>query len=158
PGVYRVVVEYQNEGAARHCLEAARELVEAVTRGEPYPVAECVREATRIADNTELGPSTKAIADAAARRGIPVIRLDDDSLVQLGYGVHRKLIQAAETTYTSSVSADLSCDKARTKAMLEKFFLPVPRGVVVRTADEAVGQLDDLRPPLAVKPLDGNQG
>src|SRR3954462_11297693 len=27
PGVYRVVVEYRNEGAARHCLEAARELV-----------------------------------------------------------------------------------------------------------------------------------
>lgn len=158
PGVYRVVIEYRNEHAARHCLEAARELVEAALRGDPYPVADCVREARRITDRTDLGPSTKAIADAAARRGIPVIRLDDDSLVQLGYGVHRKLIQAAETTTTSSVSADLACDKARTKALLEKFFVPVPRGAVVRTADEAARQLDDLNPPLAVKPLDGNQG
>lgn len=158
PGVYRVVIEYRNEHAARHCLAAARELVEAVLRGESYAVADCVREARRITDNTELGPSTKAIADAAAARGIPVVRLDDDSLVQLGYGVHRKLIQAAETSLTSSVSADLSCDKARTKALLEKFFLPVPRGSVVRTADEAVRLLGELAPPLAVKPLDGNQG
>src|SRR3954464_4879086 len=30
PGVYRVVIEYRNEHAARHCLAAARELVEAV--------------------------------------------------------------------------------------------------------------------------------
>ena len=158
PGVYQVVVEYRNEGCGRHCLHAARELVEAAVRGEAYPVAGCVREARRIADRTDLGPSTKAIADAAARRGIPVIRLDDDSLVQLGYGVHRKLIQAAETSFTSSVSADLSCDKGRTKALLEKFFLPVPRGEVVRTADEAAALLSVLTPPLVLKPLNGNQG
>src|SRR4051812_47701762 len=49
PGVYRVVIEYRNENAARHCLAAARELVEAVLKGESYPVADCVREARRIA-------------------------------------------------------------------------------------------------------------
>jgi cyanophycin synthetase len=158
PGVYRIVIEYRNAGAARHCLEAARQLVEAVLRGESFPVEEAVKEARRITDRTDLGPSSKAIADAAARRGIPVVRLDDDSLVQLGHGRHRKLIQSAETSLTSSVSVDIACDKARTKALLEKFFVPVPRGVVVRSADEAARALDELTPPLAVKPLDGNQG
>ncbi|WP_439631423.1 cyanophycin synthetase [Gemmata sp.] len=158
PGVYRVVVEYRNEGCARHCLAAARDLVAAVLGGEAYPVADAVREARRIAARTDLGPSTRAIADAAARRGIPVVRLDDEALVQLGYGVHRKLVQAAETSHTSSVSVDVACDKARTKALLAKFFVPVPRGAVVRTADEAAAQLAALAPPLAVKPLDGNQG
>jgi cyanophycin synthetase len=158
PGVYRVVIEYGNEGCGRHCLAAARDLVAAALKGQTYLVAECVREARRITDRTDLGPSSKAIADAAERRGIPVIRLDDDSLVQLGYGVHRKLIQAAETSHTSSVSADLACDKARTKDLLERFFLPAPRGAVVRSADEAVRHLDDLAPPVVVKPLDGNQG
>jgi len=158
PGVYRIVIEYRNEAAARHCLAGAKDLVAAVLKGNSYPVAECVREARRLADRTDLGPSTRAIAEAAARRGIPVIRLDEDSLVQLGYGIHRKLIQSAETTLTSSVSVDISCDKARTKALLEKFFVPVPRGAVVRSADEAIAQLGVLTPPLALKPLDGNQG
>src|SRR3954453_18622243 len=63
-GVYRVVIEYRNEHAPRHCLAAARELVRAALKGEPYPAADAVREARRIADHTDLGPSTKAIADA----------------------------------------------------------------------------------------------
>jgi cyanophycin synthetase len=158
PGVYRLVMEYRNEGCARHCLVTACDLVEATLKGEPYPVGDAVRAAQRIAAATELGPSTKAIADAAARRGIPVVRLDNEALVQLGYGVHRKLIQAAETSLTSSVSVEIACDKARTKALLEKHFVPVPHGTVVETAEEAIAQLNDLTPPLAVKPLDGNQG
>src|SRR4051794_27685098 len=67
PGVYRVVIEFRNEACARHCLEAARRLVEAVLRGDSFPVAEVVKEARRIAERTDLGPSSKAIADAAAR-------------------------------------------------------------------------------------------
>lgn len=158
PGVYRIVIEFRNEGCARHCLEAARRLVEVALRGDSFPVAEAVKEARRIAERTDLGPSSQAIADAAARRDIPVVRLDEDSLVQLGYGVHRKLIQSAETSHTSSVSVDVACDKGRTKRLLAKFFVPVPQGTVVRSADEAVEAFDALTPPLAVKPLDGNQG
>lgn len=158
PRVYRLVIEYRNEGCARHCLAAARDLVTAVLSHETYPVADAVGVARRIVERTELGPSTRAITGAAERRGIPVIRLDDNSLVQLGYGVHRRLIQSAETSLTSSVSVDIACDKAQTKALLAKFFIPVPHGTVVRSADEAVKQLGTLTPPLAVKPLDGNQG
>lgn len=144
PGVYRIVIEFRNEGCARHCLEAARRLVEAALRGDSFPVAETVKEARRIAERTDLGPSSKAIADAAARRGIPVVRLDDDSLVQLGYGIHRKLIQSAETSLTSSVSVDVACDKGRTKRLLARFFVPVPQGAVVRSADEAVEAFEAL--------------
>src|SRR5215212_7531150 len=49
PGVYRMVIEYRNEACARHCLAAAKDLVEAALRGEPYPVAEAVGEAKRVA-------------------------------------------------------------------------------------------------------------
>src|SRR4051794_17741869 len=37
PKVYRVVIEYQNEAAGRHCLEAARDLVQACVDGRPFP-------------------------------------------------------------------------------------------------------------------------
>src|SRR3954468_1999294 len=48
PGVYRMVVEYCNEACARHCLAAAKELVEAALRGESFPVAETIAEAKRL--------------------------------------------------------------------------------------------------------------
>lgn len=158
PGVYRVVVEYRNEAAGRLLLETARELVEAALAGREYPVAEKVEEARRVARRTDLGPSTKAVADAAAARGIPVVRLDDGSLIQLGTGVHRKLVQATETAFTSSVSVDIACDKARTKAILERAEVPVPRGIVARSVEEAVVGVAELAAPFAVKPLNGNQG
>lgn len=158
PGVYRVVVECCNEACGRLCLEAARQLVEAVLDGRGFPVVETVAEAKRVRARTGLGPSTKAIADAAARRGIPVVRLDEGSLIQLGYGKRRELVHATETQLTSSVSADIACDKARTKAVLERALVPVPRGTVVRTEEDTARQLVELSPPLAVKPLGGNQG
>lgn len=126
PGVFRVVVEYANEAAARLLLGAARELVAAVLEGRAYPASEKVAEAKWLLGETDLGPSTRAVVDAAHRRRIPVLRLDEDSLVQLGYGARRKLVQAAETSLTSSVSVEVACDKARTKALLERAFIPVP--------------------------------
>src|SRR5215203_763765 len=101
-------------------------------------IEDAVARGRRLVDSTSLGPSTRAVTDAAKARGIPSWRLDDGSLVQLGYGIHRKLLQAAETSNTSSVSVDLSCDKARTKALLERAFLPVPRGEVFESLDLAV--------------------
>ena len=40
----------------------------------------------RVAQRLALGPTTQSIVDEAKRRGIPAIRLDEQSLVQLGYG------------------------------------------------------------------------
>src|SRR5215207_9941968 len=66
PNLYNVVVEYKAEHATRHLLETAVALVEALVRGETFPVEEKVEEARRTAARTELGPSTRAIVDAAA--------------------------------------------------------------------------------------------
>jgi cyanophycin synthetase len=158
PRVYRLVIEYTNEAAGRYCLEAARHLVEACLEGQNYQVDECLQEARLLAERTELGPSTRAIADAALKRNIPVMRLDEGSLIQLGYGQYRRLVAATETQFTSSVSVDIAGDKAATKALLAKTDIPTPRGQVVRSVEQAVAQLEALHPPLAVKPLDGNQG
>jgi cyanophycin synthetase len=78
--------------------------------------------------------------------------------VQLGWGKHRRLIEATQTDRTAALAVDAACDKALTKELLERAFIPVPRGVIARSREEAVAALDGLRPPLAVKPLDGNQG
>src|SRR5947209_3875238 len=84
PGRYDIIVEYKNESAARYLLPVALELVEALVRDRAYPLEEKLAEARRIAASTELGPSTRAIVDAAERRGIPWFRLTEGSFVQLG--------------------------------------------------------------------------
>ncbi|WP_438005430.1 cyanophycin synthetase [Sorangium sp. So ce321] len=158
PGVYDVVVEFENEAAMRLLLEAAFELVTALLEGRPYDVAAKVAEAAQVAEETALGPSTRAVVNAAEKRGIPWSRLNDESLIVFGYGKHRRFVQATTSCTTSSVAVEVAGDKQLTKELLERAGLPAPKGVVVRTAGEAARALGELRAPVVVKPLDGNQG
>ena len=105
-----------------------------------------------------LGPSTQALVDAARRRGIPAVRINEHSLIQLGQGVNQRRLRASVTDRTGLVAAELAGDKAQAKTLLEAIGCPVARGVVVRSADEAVVASARLNPPLVVKPLDGNHG
>ena len=47
-----------------------------------------------IREEERLGPSTGCIVEEAVSRGIPFIRLNKGSLVQLGYGLNQKRIRA----------------------------------------------------------------
>jgi cyanophycin synthetase len=157
-GVYNVVVEYRAEQATRFLLGRAVDLVETLLAGGAFAVGETIEAARRIAAETELGPSTRAIVEAAARRNIPWRRLGTDSLVQLGWGVKRKFIQAATSELTSAVAVEIAGDKDFTKQLLEQAGIPVPSGVVVQTEEEAAAAGDSLSGPVVVKPLDGRQG
>jgi cyanophycin synthetase len=158
PGLYDVVVRFQNEEAMRLLLEAAVGLAEAVIAGVSYPIEEKIAEAREIADEQRFGPSTQAIVDAATKRGIPWTRLSEHSLVEFGYGIHRKRIQATTSTQTDNISVDIAQDKNLTKKLLERALLPVPAGSVVRTLEEALEAFRDIGGLVAVKPLDGNHG
>ncbi len=158
PGAYNVIVEYKAEQGMRYLLKTAVELVDALVKGEQFPLEERLAEARRIVDQSELGPSTRAIVDAAERRGIPWMRLDEESLVQLGYGKNRRLIRTAMSDLTSYIAVDVASDKHLTKNLLERASLPVPRGVTVVTKEEAVAALQEVDAPVAVKPLNGHQG
>ncbi|HKG20993.1 MAG TPA: cyanophycin synthetase [Blastocatellia bacterium] len=158
PNIYNIAIEYRAEQATRYLLATAVELVDALARGESFPLEERIEEAKAIAADTELGPSTRSIVEAAARRGIPWTRVNGDNLVQLGYGKNRHLIQAAMTDRTSVVGVEVAGDKDLTKSLMERASIPVPRGVIVRTADEAVAAMAEIGPPVVVKPLDGRQG
>ncbi|MCV5676283.1 hypothetical protein OFN11_32595, partial [Escherichia coli] len=64
-------------------------------------LAEDIRKMREIREEVRFGPSTASIVEEAASRGIPYIRLNDQSLVQLGYGIYQKRIQATTTAQTS---------------------------------------------------------
>jgi cyanophycin synthetase len=159
PGCYNVVIEYKAEQGARFLLNVAVELVTALVASEPYPLEEKIKEAKRIINETELGPSTRAIVDAATWRGIPWFRIGTEgSLVQFGYGKNRRHIQAAVCDRTRAIAMEVAGDKELTKTILEQVSIPVPRGILTKTWDEAVDALERIGAPVVVKPLDGRQG
>ncbi|MGB3234289.1 MAG: cyanophycin synthetase, partial [Ferruginibacter sp.] len=111
-----------------------------------------------IREDTRLGPSTGCIVEEAGKRGIPFIRLNKHSLVQLGYGVHQKRIRATIASTTGNIAVDIACDKEETKALLEAAEIPVPRGVVIRTEEGLKDAVTRYGYPLVIKPIDGNHG
>ncbi|MEN9936603.1 MAG: hypothetical protein RLZZ387_3182 [Chloroflexota bacterium] len=159
PGVYRVVVAYKEEEPARAALETALRMALAAFHDEPFDAQAEVERLQVLADDYRLGPSTGAIVRAAERRKIPMLRLTETgSLVQLGYGVHQKRIQASETSITSAIAVDMCQDKPLTNRMLRAVGVPVPDGRSVSSADEVWETARDVGLPVVLKPEAGNQG
>jgi cyanophycin synthetase len=131
----------------------------AAMHDEPLALPHELDRLIELADEYRFGPSTAAIVDAAERRRIPVLRLTEmGSLVQLGYGVHQKRIQASETAHTSSIAVSMCQEKALTNQMLRAVGVPVPEGRVVSSAEDAWEAAQEIGTPVVVKPEDGNQG
>ncbi len=126
--------------------------------GTNYPLEEDIQRLREIREDTRLGPSTGSIVNEAARRGIPYIRLNGQSLVQLGYGVHQKRIRATIASTTSNIAVDIAGDKEETKKLLGEAEIPVPRGTVVRDVEALQSAVNRYGYPLVIKPIDGNHG
>lgn len=158
-GLYNVVIRYKNEEGMKFLLKTAVELAEAAAEGRSdYPIHHKLSEARQIITDSSLGPSTAAIVAAAEKRGIPWTRMNEMSLIQFGYGKHRRLIQATTTSLTSDIAVDIAQDKDLTKKLLESANIRVPRGLVARDESEALRAFEQLGAPVALKPLDGHHG
>lgn len=157
-GLYRVVVEYEEEELARACLEAGRQIVLAALQGQEYDIEAKLSELRALAHEVRLGPSTRAIVEAARKRGIPVRRINGQNLVQLGYGARQRKIWTAETDRTSAIAEAIAKDKQLTRQMLQTVGVPTPQGCVVCSAEEAWEAAQEIGLPVVVKPLDGNFG
>ena len=89
--------------------------------------AEARDQFIRFAQRRALGPSTASLVRAAEARGIPWLRLNDQSLVQLGHGKYQQRIQATVTGRTPHIAVELASDKEETNKILAGLGLPVPQ-------------------------------
>ncbi len=158
PRVLRIITQFDEEAVARAAFQLARRIIDAALWGQVLDVNAAILELSDLANEVCLGPSTRAMVDAAKLRGIPVRRLTSGSLVQLGWGVKQKKILAAATSQTSAISEDIVQDKDLTRRLLNEVGLPVPQGRPVKSADDAWAAANEIGLPVVVKPLDGNQG
>ncbi|GAB1344239.1 cyanophycin synthetase [Gemmatimonas sp.] len=165
-GVYDVVFEYEQEDVGLEAAEVAVDLLQSLLPPElrsesfdpSFDLAERRDGFIRYAQRRALGPSTASIVKAAEDRDIPWLRLNEQSLIQLGYGVRQQRIQATITGRTSHIAVELASDKEETNRILSHLGLPVPRQRLVQSAERAVAAAERIGYPVVTKPYNGNHG
>ncbi|MET0751965.1 MAG: cyanophycin synthetase, partial [Pyrinomonadaceae bacterium] len=162
-GIYNVVFSYLEEEVGRYVARAAVKFFLDLAEGASIEelketLASDVQKMREIREDVRFGPSTGSIVEEAQSRGIPYIRLNDQSLVQLGYGVHQQRIQATTTNKTNMISVDIAGNKDATKKLLGEMGVPVPGGYTIRDEDELESTVNRVGYPVVIKPLDGNHG
>ena len=159
-GHYNVIFEYREQHVGTEAGKIAIQLVQHVAFPEqhPFDLTTELERLIRLAERTAYGPSTQALVDEALRRDIPVLRLNDQSLVQLGHGVYQKRIRATMTSVTSSIAVDAASDKRLTNRLLSSVGIPVPRIMLLDSEDDAVVAANRIGYPVVIKPLDANHG
>jgi cyanophycin synthetase len=167
PGVYTVVYEYaqRDEGVAAGelglrllCSLLPDALRPADSVPDGWSWSEARDEFIRFAQRRALGPSTASLVRAAEARGIPWLRLNDQSLVQLGHGRYQQRIQATVTGRTPHIAVELASDKEETNKILATLGLPVPRQELVQSEGQAQRAARRIGFPVVTKPYNGNHG
>lgn len=162
-GIYNVVYSYIEEEVGRFAGRSSVRIFLELAENKPIDeiregLAKDIQQMREIREEVRFGPSTASLVEEAVSRDIPYIRLNDQSLVQLGYGVHQKRIQATITANTNMIAVDIAGNKHATKTLLGDMGVPVPKGYRIRDEDELETILDRVGFPVVIKPLDGNHG
>jgi cyanophycin synthetase len=167
PGVYTVIYEYAQREEGIAAGELALKLLSSLLPVDIRP-ANSVPEDwdwdsarddfIRYAQRRALGPSTMSLVRAAEERGIPWLRLNNQSLIQFGHGKYQQRIQATVTGKTPHIAVELASDKEETNKILGSLGLPVPRQELVSSQADALKAARKLGGPVVTKPYNGNHG
>lgn len=128
-GVYNVVFEYIYEQAGRYAGRAAVRLCQSILDTGRYSPKELEQDLADLKDlcaSSALGPSTETIVKEAESRGIPWSLLSARSMIQLGYGLHQRRLQATLSNQSGILAVELACDKEGTKNILADAGVPCP--------------------------------
>jgi cyanophycin synthetase len=162
PGVYQVVFEYLDEQVGRYAGRAAVRLCQSIVDTGSYHKGELeqdLKDLLSLVRDAALGPSTETLVKEAEARDIPWMPLSARAMIQLGYGVNQKRIQATLSDYSGILAVELACDKEGTKQILRDAGIPVPRGTVINYLDDLENAIEEVGGyPIVIKPLDGNHG
>ena len=158
PDTWWVIVAYEEEEVGLQSMRDAVRIIRACISEQPIDVNGIIEQLLSLYEAVRLGPSTAAVVEEAKRRGIPVRRLNNYSLVQLGLGKNLRRIQATLSDYTSAIAVEIAQDKDDTKRVLGNIGLPVPKGDVARTIDRAIEIVEEIGYPVILKPLDASHG
>lgn len=156
-GVYNVIYQCEERETGLAAGEFSLDLIEHLVDGESFPFDERLAAFRALHARTMLDPSARVVVDAAKARGIPVFRIEDSDLVQLGQGELAKRISGASTPLTTHLAVQLASDFVRSRSILARHGVPVPAGEPCRTVNEALAVANEHGFPLVVRARSANQ-
>jgi cyanophycin synthetase len=150
--------EYENEECVLECCYGAVDMLNSLIEGNKVDKLSILKRIELLKEEVLLGPSTAALIAEAKKRNIPVCRIGSNNLIRLGYGNKSRLMQATLSDSASCIAMDICSDKHLTKKILSQFSIPVPHGYIVKSENSAVSTARRVGLPVAIKPLEANQG
>ena len=158
----QIVFGYRYEDVGLAAAELAVRLVaNAIERFlEPFDVLMELQRTVAIVHPTRTcRPDVRAVLDAAELRGVPVRSLDiPRQMIELGSGLYGRRFWGLSTSGTSQHGVKIARQKDLASELLRAAGLPVPRGMLVTSAAEALRAAAELGYPVVLKPNLGSQG
>ena len=155
---YYVVYQYEYRNTGLESANIAIDIVNSLITKEQFNLDVRLDRLKEILMNEQLGVSTLSICNEAKKRGIPILKIGEDSMFQLGYGKYSKIIQATLDCNTSVIAVNIAQDKLLTKQILSSHCLPVAKGMKVGSKIDSILRAKDIGYPIVLKPQFGNQG
>ncbi|GFP77365.1 cyanophycin synthetase [Clostridium fungisolvens] len=156
--LYYMIIQYEHKNTALGAIYLAIDLINSLIEQKTINLEERLEYLKQTMSQEMMGPSTKAICDAAQKRKLPVLKLGDGGMYQIGYGKQGRVIAAALGDSTRCIGADIACDKMLTKQLLKAQFIPVAIGEKVFNTIDLLQKADDIGYPVVLKPQFGNKG
>lgn len=136
-GVYKMVFHTTDRKVGLACFEASLRLLHACIEDTPFDLEGELSALRQVAERHAMGHSTRQIVEAARKRRIPVLRMNNGNLIQLGQGCKQEQIWGAETSKTSAIADGIASDEELTRSILSMCGVPVPDEDEVTAMDAA---------------------
>lgn len=156
--LYYIIIQYEYKRTAIESIRLAIDLINNLIKNTPINFEGRMTRIKEVLRIEEMGPSTKAICEAARKYNLPVTQLGETGFYQIGYGKMGRVIEATIGTETSCVGCDISCDKFLTKELLRNQNIPVACGDKVTNVIELLQCAEKIGYPVVLKPQYGNKG
>ena len=156
--LYYIIFQYEYKGLGIEVARLSVDIINSLIDGEFINVDSRVYLLEQILSKEMIGPSTKAIKDAAEKYGLPVFPIGDSGFYQIGYGKQGRMIEATIGSNTSCIATDISCDKYMTKELLKSQNIPVAAGGRVFNIINLLKEGERIGYPLVLKPRYGCKG
>jgi cyanophycin synthetase len=168
PNVFLIAVESVSEGLGRAVMEGALKILVTAASDNSSPLVVvrdqiwellCEEFPARRVGYRNLA-ATLDIYYAAKKRNIPTAQITPTywGSLRLGQGSKHRRLRASEPDIVSGVARMASTDKPICNQLLREAGVPISRGCVVETVEQALAAADELGLPVAVKPADTDIG
>ncbi|MFO8067976.1 MAG: Mur ligase family protein [Bacteroidales bacterium] len=157
-GVYNIIFRFIDDHAGIYAAKAAVNFINALLQNKDFKLKPIIDQLIKIREERLLGPSTQSIVDEANKREIPVFRLDQYNLIQLGTGKYQKRIRATITSETHFIAVENTFDKYLTTLSLRDSGLPVTETLKTSDINKGIDFLKNLKCKLVITPISRPKG